>query len=74
MYLAHIGYILDHNRVTGHQIRPGNLKIDGRLFLGFVFGVEDPSSGCSITRPQTLLLLGDSVFQEIKPAVSPNNR
>jgi hypothetical protein len=58
-----------HGRITGGQVGFGDLKVDGRLLEGFVFGVNNSLSFSLIVGVEALALAG-SVVPKVEDAVS----
>jgi hypothetical protein len=66
--MGFLQYILptatDHQSINRHQIGPGDLQVDGRLLVRFVFGVKNPQGCGFVTGFQTGLFAGDPILNE----------
>jgi len=54
-------------RIAPHQIRAGDLKIDGGLLMRLVFGVEYTPGSSFVPRFEAFLFAGDVVLNEKIP-------
>lgn len=57
----------DGQRIAGHQIRAGDLQVDGRLPVRLIFGVENPLCGGLVPCLETFLFAGRIVWDEKIP-------
>jgi hypothetical protein len=60
---------LGDQRIAPHQIRAGDLKIDGWLLMRLVLGVKYTQGGSFVPRFETFLFAGDVVLNEKNPGV-----
>ena len=60
---------LGDQRITPHQIRAGDLKIDGGLLMRLVLGVENTLGRSFVPRFETFLFASRVVLNEKNPGV-----